>query len=351
MHFRQIYWVALWCCTQLLVSVALAQDPVFSQYTTSATHSNPGMLGLFDGEVRLAANFRDQWTSALGGKPLRTMAASGELRYNVRGKDYIGVGLTALQDEGGQASFRQNRLGLGVSLQKYLGGGRGRDATVVGFGGRVGYGQNSLMADGLWYTSDIDTSSLVIEPGVGGLPPGYTGQTLGFLDVSAGVNLAIVRREYSLTAGLAAHHLNRPNNSFLYDGSQVLPTRYTGLVALEVMMRDELRFLPSLNYERQGKSNRIMGGGGLAYMPQGEGDAGFRVGTYGRMANKLTKGMYLEAIVLVAQVEFKRTVVGISYDVNTGSVGRAVDGRGAYEVSLAWTRPGRSRYKVVCPKL
>ena len=334
----------------LTTHVSWAQDPVFSQYTTSTTHNNPGLLGLFDGEVRLSANYRDQWSAALGGRPLRTMAGAGELRYNVGGRDFIGLGVNVLQDEGGQARFRQTRAGVGLGMQKYLGGGRGRDATVLGFGARVGYGQNSLVDDGLWYSSNIDTSTLVVEPGSGGLPAGFTGTTRGFLDLGAGVNLAIVRRDYSLAVGLAAHHLNWPNQSFLYDQDQRLAVRYSALVAMEYLLEDGLRIMPSVKYDRQAASNRLMLGSGIYYKPDGEGDAGFRLGSYARLTNQLDAGLYLEAIVLVTQVEFKNTVVGLSYDINTGAIGRAVDGRGAYELSVVWTRAGRSRYKVVCPK-
>ena len=341
---------ALVLALMLLSLRVRAQDPIFSQYTASAVHANPGMLGLFDGAVKASINYRDQWSSTLGSHPLRTMAAAGELRYNVAGRDFVGVGVTALQDEGGQAGFRQSRIGVGASLQKFLAGGRGRNATVVGFGGRIGYGQNALTGDGLWFSSDIDTSTLVIEPDGGGFGPGFTGVTRGFLDLSAGGNLAIVRKDYSLTVGLAGHHLNWPGASFVNDDRATLGARYSALVTFEYLLDDGLRLMPSIAYERQRKSDRLMGGGGLYYMPGGEGDAGFRMSAYGRMANRLDRGMYLEAIVLVGQIEFNRLVAGISYDINTGAVGRAVDGRGAYEVSLSWTQASRSRYKVVCPK-
>ncbi len=333
----------------LLTAQARAQDPVFSQYTASTTYNNPGMVGFFDGELRLSGNYRDQWASVLGSTPLRTYAAGAEMRYAVGNRDYIGVGVNAINDEGGEADFTFTGGGLALAMQKYLGGGRGRDATYLGFGGRVGYGQLRVDPAALWYTSDIDTATLAINRG--GITGGANGVGNAYLDVSAGGHLSVVRRDYSWMVGLAGQHLNWPNPSLLYNAEHRLPLRYTGFVAGEYIISRSLRLLPSANIDVQAQARRVQAGSGLYYQSGQEGDAGFRFGTYGRLSNRYEGSMSLEAIVLVAQVEFARTSLGISYDVNTGAVGRAVNARGAYELSFAWTRAGRSRYKVICPKL
>ncbi len=332
-----------------VAAAARAQDPVFSQYTASATYNNPGMTGFFDGEVRLTANYRDQWASVLGTTPLRTFAGSGEVRYGIGGRDFIGVGLNAVHDAGGASDFTYTGAGLGVAVQKYLGGGRGRNANYLGFGGRVAYGQLGIDPAKLWYTSDIDTSSLAIHRGGGANGVNATGNA--YLDVSVGGHYSLVRRDYSWTIGVAGHHLNWPNPSLLFDADLRLPPRYTGFVAAEFLLQKNLSLLPSATVDFQGQARRLQTGSGVFYHSGQEGDAGFRFGTYGRLTSDYASGVNLEAIVLVAQVEFARTAVGISYDVNTGEVGRTVNARGAYEISLSWTRDARSRYKVICPKL
>jgi len=339
--------VILLCITKVLQ----AQDPVFSQYTASPVYTNPALAGLFDGEVRLTANYRDQWSSVLGSAPIQTYGASGELRYNVGGRDYLAVALNLLRDEGGESEYTITRAGFGLTMQKYLDGGRGRDATYLGFGARVGYGQHSFEPNNLWFSSGIDTTSLVIESGPRSLPAGFATSTKGYLDIAGGINLGVVRREYSLTVGVAAHHLNQPNISFLFNSEELLKPRYTALIGGEYLIKDNLRLMPSAIYEVQGQVSRITAGGGFYYKPDVRGDAGFRIGLYARTANKFETGMYMQSLIVAGQIEFKRTTVGLSYDLNTGQVGRATDGRGAFELSLSWTREGKSRYKVVCPKL
>ncbi len=334
-----------------ITGVIQAQDPVFSQYTASPVYTNPALAGLFDGEIRLTANYRDQWPTVLGSDPIQTYAASGELRYNVGGRDYLAVAVNMLHDQGGESEYSITRAGFGVTMQKYLDGGRGRDATYLGFGARVGYGQHSFDPNNLWFSSGIDTTSLVIEQGPRALPVGFVTSTKSYLDVAGGINLAIVRRDYSFNVGIAAHHLNQPNTSFLFNSEELLKPRYSALIGGEYLIQDNLRLMPSAIYEIQGQVSRITAGGGLYYQPEQGGDAGFRIGLYGRTANQFESGIYMQSLIVSGQIEFKRTTIGMSYDINTGQLGRATDSRGAFELSLSWTRAGKSRYKVVCPKM
>ncbi len=337
----------------LSVATVQAQDPVFSQYTAAPVYTNPALVGLFEGELRFTANYRDQWASVLGTEPLRTYAAAGELRYAMGGRDYLAVAVNALRDEGGESRYTITRAGFGVTMQKYLDGGRGRDATYLGFGARVGYGQNSFDPNALWFTSNFDSLTVSINPDGSALPVGYVGSTLGYLDVAGGINLAVVRRDYSFFAGIAAHHLNSPNTSFVFDATETLAPRYSAMIGGEYLIQDNLRLMPSAIYERQAKSQRTTVGSAIYYRPdeRGDGDAGFRVGIYGRAANAYESGLYFESLILAGQLEYKAMTVGLSYDINMGALGRATDGRGAFELSLSWIRQGRSRYKVVCPKL
>jgi len=339
----------------LVATSSWAQDPVFSQYAASPVYTNPALVGLYEGELRLTANFREQWPSVLAPEPLRTYAASAELRYNTSGRDYIGVAVNALQDQGGASRYTISRIGFGLAMQKHLAGGRGRNATTLGFGARVGYGQNSFDPTGLWFSSQYDSlSSTINSDGASPLPAGFVTETLGYLDISTGVNFAVVREDYSILVGAAAHHVNTPNTSFLFDANENLAARFSGIVGGEYLIERNLRIMPSVLFERQGQLNRLTAGGALYYRSEnaGDGDAGFRMGLYGRSANDFTdNSLNFEAIILAAQLEYRDLTVGLSYDINAGHLGRTTDGRGAFEISLSYIREGRTRGKVVCPKL
>ena len=334
-------------CLVAAASRAYAQDALFSQYTANALYNNPGMAGLFEGEVRLSASYRDQWSSILGSQPLRTMGAGAEMRYGVGGRDFVTASANVLRDESGEALYRHTGGGLGVGMQKYLGGGRGRNANYLGFGARVGFGQNTIDPSALWFSSQIDTSTLVISSERNAMvSPGRA-----YLDVAAGVNYAVVHRDYSFTVGVGGHHLNWPDASLLFQGQRRLKPRITGMATAEFLMDNGLRFMPSTVLDFQGRSRRITAGSGIYYNSGQRGDAGFRFGTYARLTNDTETAAKLEAIIFHVQVEVKDLAFGVSYDINTADIGRAVDSRGAYEVSLSWIKSRKSRYRVVCPKL
>ena len=52
----------------LAAFTANSQDLHFSQYYTQASTLNPSLVGNYDGSYRLAAIYRNQWTSAQGKK-------------------------------------------------------------------------------------------------------------------------------------------------------------------------------------------------------------------------------------------------------------------------------------------
>ncbi|MFM9911534.1 MAG: type IX secretion system membrane protein PorP/SprF, partial [Chitinophagaceae bacterium] len=47
----------------LILSTVKAQDPNFSQFFVSPLTLNPALTGKFNGDFRIAGNYRDQWPS------------------------------------------------------------------------------------------------------------------------------------------------------------------------------------------------------------------------------------------------------------------------------------------------
>lgn len=333
------------------LATASAQDAVFSQYTAAAVYNNPALAGLYDGDFRFTANYREQWADRLQRTPIRTYAATAEGRYDIGGRDYFVGALNLLHDSGGPADFSVTQVGLGLSGQKYLAGGRGRDATYLGFGARIGYGQHQLDAGGLWFSSQFDTSSVQLVESGSPLPTSFAGNTRGYLDATAGISLTVVKQHYSYWAGLAAHHVNQPNVSFLYNADVTLDPRYTVAIGGEWLHSEELRILPLATFDLQGRSRRVMAGAATYYKPKLSDDVGFRLGIYGRSSADQEVGHTFESLIFLGQIEFSQLRVGVSYDVNVGRVARATDGRGAYELSIGYVPTSRRRHKVVCPKI
>lgn len=117
--------------------------------------------------------------------------------------------------------------------------------SKIGVGLNIGYVQRAIdQASGQW-ASQYDGFSY--NPGLSSGEV-FSNPRYGILDLGAGLVYTYQRRmntlaksmDRFLSIGLAAYHVNRPNNSFIASGNDKLPIRYTafatGEMALEALM-------------------------------------------------------------------------------------------------------------------
>src|SRR5688572_32842425 len=90
------------CLFLTLVLLSRAQDPHFSQFFSSPLTLNPALTGKFDGTLRVAGNYRNQWPEF--NNVYTTSTASIDfavLQKNIPFNDTWGVGIIALTDKAG----------------------------------------------------------------------------------------------------------------------------------------------------------------------------------------------------------------------------------------------------------
>src|ERR671913_2074612 len=92
-------------CTCVFLSAALlmrAQDPNFSQFFVSPLTLNPALTGKFDGLLRVAGNYRNQWPSINNAFTTYTASIDGGILKNrIPEFDQFGLGVLALSDKSG----------------------------------------------------------------------------------------------------------------------------------------------------------------------------------------------------------------------------------------------------------
>ncbi|MEL7020288.1 MAG: PorP/SprF family type IX secretion system membrane protein [Bacteroidota bacterium] len=332
----------------------VAQDPYFAQFYTSPMQLNPAMIGVYEGQFRLAINYREQWGSILGDNPFRTMAASFDARQQVGSGDYIGFATSILRDEAGISNFTQNRANVGVSFLKQLGGSRryrnGNQYLVAGL--QAGVGQNGIDFSGLWFSEQYDNENESINFGAS------TGESLDqmgtgvFPDLSAGLLwYALFDDNMSIYAGAGMYHLNSPNITLLDGSSANLDSRIMAHVGGEIPLTDNLSILPAVVMMKQGSSMNTIAGGNFRYTNRDWRELAIRIGAWAQISNKLDEGINNAHVVATAILEMERWNIGISYDLNA-NITPATNARGAYELSLIYTHPEkRRRGRIRCPKL
>lgn len=333
---------------------AQAQDPYFAQFYASPLTLNPAMIGVYEGQFRMAINYREQWGSILGNDPFRTIAASFDIRQQVSKGDYIGFAFSALRDEAGISNFTQNRGNLGLSYMKQLGGSRryrGSSQYLVA-GLQAGVGQNALDYGSLWFSAQYDGENEAIDFDASNQENLTINSTGVFPDLSAGLLwYALFDDNMSVYAGGALYHVNTPNISLLENSTATLPSKWVIHAGGEIPFTDNLSLLPAAMVAKQGPSMNMLAGGNFRYTNRDWREVAIRIGGWAQVSNKLEQGFNSAHFVATAILEMERWNLGISYDLNA-NITPATNSRGAYELSLIYTHPEkRRRGRVQCPKL
>lgn len=342
-------------------SVGGAADPHFSQFYAAPITLNPAMTGAFDCNYRISAVYRTQWNSVMVNDKVpnfSTPALNFDIRTN-RGftpSGAFGFGLTFLSDRAGQSAFMTNRGGLSVAYHQSFDR-RKEHWLSVGFQSEI------------WIRS-IDYSGLQFpmqHDGQGGyngsLPTGESLVNNNFIvwDVSAGLlYTGKFGRRTSGYFGAAAHHLNRPTESFLGDNSVKLPMKFTVHGGVRFKLKGKFDMQPKFVYMNQGVSHELNFGTDFRYIfeetnPEGN---NLRFGAMFRMvggdpnAAWRDKLMNPESVILNLAVEFSKITVGASYDINVSELANASRTYGAFEISAAYVGcfPSRRPNAMFCPK-
>jgi len=139
-----------------------AQDIHFSQFYLSPLNLNPAMTGVMNCNVRLVANYRNQWSSVLKQNAFKTYSASYDQRIAVGRYDFVGIGGSFWGDKAGESEFSTLQGKLSASYSKKMGGYRSKAHYLV-FGAEAGVTQKFTLHAGGEF---LMTSKLGLVPGV-----------------------------------------------------------------------------------------------------------------------------------------------------------------------------------------
>ncbi len=327
-----------------------AQDIHFSQFYMSPLNLNPAMTGVMNCNIRLTANYRNQWASVLRDNSFRTYSVSYDQRIPVGRYDYLGIGGTFWGDRAGEADFATLTGKLSASYSKRMGGYRDRAQYLV-VGAEAGLAQRSIDFLNLRWGTQHDGNG-GFDPG---LPSGETGfdrDNFIFADLAAGLLWFMTFDENTnLYVGGAFHHLNRANQSFDSDEEDLLYSRTTLHAGGEFMINNSrVGLVPGVIMMTQGPSFQVNAGTSVKFLLGSPRQyQAFQIGVWARMANELEDGLLADAAILSTRFDYNQFTLGFSYDINISSLSPATDGQGAFEFALQYNICGGERRNVYCP--
>jgi len=335
MLLRKIKYILLVVIASGWYTSPCAQDIHFSQFFEAPLWRNPSLAGIFTGDLRVQAVYRDQWTSVTDAS--RTGSVNAEYKMPV-GKlnDFVTLGLQALYDRAGTIGWTSTHILPALNYHKSLSADKNRYLSLGFMGGLV---QRRFDPSKMTTNSQFDN---------GGLGENLLNTQYSYADGSVGMSYNSGIKDQpanNFYIGAAYHHFNRPRNSFYRNNSIELHPKWVFSGGLRMGVAYYAFITLQADHSRQGGFSETMGG--VLY--------GLKLGEDpDNPAYTIHAGGFLrwnDALVPVIKLDYAPFSVALSYDVNISKLKPSSYGRGGFEMSVSYIGfLKRNEGYLLCPK-
>lgn len=318
-----------------------AQDPHFSQFFSSPMTLNPAFTGKFDGTVRVAGNYRNQWPTINRAYQTGTVSVDFPiLRKLTDFRDTWGAGITGYSDKSADGAVSFNYVSLSTSFHKGL--------------DEDGYKQIGVGLQGTYSNMLINPSNLKFEDQL--TPLGFTGvtsETFGnstlsqrYFDLNAGLLFTTSKTDRdNLYFGVSLYHINRPKQNFNSGAFYLLNPRATFHAGGYFGVGDLTTLHISALYSSQAKAHETLIGAALQFatsdVSTSENPVSFYAGSWLRLG---------DALIPYIGLEYNSVRFGVTYDINTSDLKAASQSRGGIEISMIYIKKPAGSKGLPCPK-
>lgn len=333
-------------CLSLVLGKTYSQDFHLSQYWASPMNLNPALTGVFEDNVRFAANYRNQWFRYTTFTTYAISADANLFRNKMKG-NFLGAGLGFYQDVEGDGEFKNTGVNLNLAYNQQFGGRKNKH--YIGFGMQAAYYSKQINLQNLVYGNlfEINDNSDPINFA------NYNKKTL--IDFGAGINyFANLNGRHSIGAGFAVSHIAQPNVAFGNNNEDVLYRKFSANFSAKLQLQnDVISIIPIMLFQKQGPHTEIDFGTYVKFMLNERKNTALYAGVQYRMSAYEVQNFGSDAFILGVRAEFQSLDVGFSYDVTTSDLRNAHAFMGGPELYVIYTIPtSKSRYRELlnCPK-
>jgi type IX secretion system PorP/SprF family membrane protein len=311
----------------LLIAFALcmgpgvfAQDIHFSQFFQAPLLRNPALAGIFTGDVRVQAVYRDQWNSVTDA--YKTSSIEGEYKMSIgKVNDFLTAGVQVLYDKAGTIGWTSTQVFPALNYHKSLSAEKNKYLSLGFMGGIVQKRiDRSKMTTNSSYDNGTDGESFV--------NPSYI-----YFDGSVGLSFNSnlgenANNNYFL--GVAYHHFNRPQVSFYRNAKIELFPKWVFSGGIRFGVSDYSYITIQADHSQQGGFNETVAGA-MYGLKLGDDPAAPLYTIHG--------GAFLrwnDAIIPAIKLDYSPFSFTLSYDVNISKLKPSSYGRGGYEISVTY---------------
>lgn len=318
-----ILWLTFFSATG---NISFGQDIHFSQFFETPILRNPALAGIFEGDVRVQAVYRNQWNSI--STPYQTGSFNGEYKLSIgNGEDFLTVGGQVLYDKAGTVALTSTHLSPVINYHKSLSSSRNMYLSLGFMGGIVQrrFDMSKMTTDNQYNGTGYDPT---LSTGENIARPSYM-----YLDGSAGMSFNSqvgTSPENNFYVGVAYHHFNRASKLSFYSNPDIeMIPKWVGSVGIRMGVTDNSYVTFYGDYSKQGPNVETVGGMLYSYKLDDP-----ETPKYVFHAGGLLR--WKDAIIPVVKLESKPMTFALSYDVNMSSLKTASRGRGGLELSISY---------------
>ncbi len=311
-----------------------SQDIHFSHVNRQPIYQNPANSGLFDGDFRFTANYKDQWRQV--SVPFSTVALAMDSKWKKKGLNYS---LLLFHDQVGDGKFQTLELmgALGKTIQLDV-------DSIHTVSAALQFGLNYRTLDPSKFYFDNQFNGVNFDPN---LPTNevLNNNSKSNINVSAGVVYQWNKsKDEKFTGGISLHNINRPDQSF-YGEPLKRDARLSLFGIYDYRLNYDLAIIPGLSFNIQGKYRELLPGAQVRYYLVD------RLGEY----RAIDGGIWFrsrDAVIVRAGIAINNWSFAMSYDTNISKLIPASNARGGLELSAHYIlrrfKPASIKHRI-CP--
>jgi len=297
-----------------------AQDIHFSQFFEAPLLRNPSLAGIYTGDIRVQAVYRDQWNSVTNA--YKTGSLNGEYKMPVgKGEDFLTLGLQMLYDRAGTVAFTSTHVLPALNFHKSLSASTNRYLSLGFMSGIV--------------QRRLDRSKMTTNTQYDGLGDGETFLNTQYTYFDGAIGMSFNTQlndnvDNNLYLGVAYHHFNRPKASFYRDPAIELHPKWVASAGIRFSVTEASYLTLQSDYSMQGNFKETVAGA-----------------LYGvKLGPELDKPLYTvhggaflrwnDAVIPVIKVDYNPFSFSLSYDANISKLKTSSMGRGGFEFAVSY---------------
>lgn len=318
------------------------QDINFSQFYELPLLRNPALAGIFNGNVRITAAYRNQWESVT--VPYRTMALGTEFKFfkGLADGDFITTGFQITNDVAGDSKLKRTQFFPVLNYHKLLDEESSTFISAAFMGGMVNesFDASKLKFDDQFVNGAYSESNPTSET--------FTTTNFNYWDASAGLSFStLINNNLKFYFGAGLYHFTRPSLSFILDNDIRLNKKWVFNAGISTFTSTFDKLTIYGDYFMQGGNRLAQGGLLFTHSFDAEGDDAL-LALSGGMAYR-----WKDALIPVVKLKAKKLSIGLSYDVNVSKLKTASNYRGGFELTLTytdlWNKEKIEASKLKCP--